>query len=162
ALSSGTLRTTGSTPLVAVTGTTGNPALTVARILNATGGTLTLAGPLLSIAVNTSVTSAVLKTTASLTPGASTLVNVTAGQLTAAKLLDLSGTGTVLDLGSGSLATIAGAILESGAGPTILFADNARLATTGDLFTFSSGTPRTTGTTTLVDVSRPTRPPAPS
>src|SRR6185436_2420488 len=118
-LSSGTLRTT-STALVDVTGT-GHPALDVARILNASGGTLTLAGPLLAVAANTSVSNAVLRATASLTPGASTLVSVTGAQLTAAKLLDLSGTGTVLNLGSGGLATIAGGVLEIGAGSSVLF-----------------------------------------
>src|SRR2546426_725049 len=141
-----------ATALVDVTGT-GDPALDVARVLNAAGGTLTLAGPLLSVAANTTVSSAVLKTTASLTPGASTLVNVTAAQLTAAKLLDLSGTGTVLNLGSGSAATVAGGVLEIGAGPGVLFANNARLVTTGNLFTLSSGTLRTTASTALVAVS---------
>src|SRR5205814_1089724 len=151
-LSSGTLRTTTSAALVNVTGT-GDPALDVARILNATGGTLTLAGPLLTVAANTSVSNAVLRATTSLTPGASTLINVTGAKLTAAKLLDLSGSGTVLDLGSGSAATIAGGILEIGTGTAVLFANDATLKTTADLFALTTGTLRTTTSTALVNVT---------
>src|SRR5439155_578339 len=138
---------------------TGDPVVDVARILNASGGTLTLAGPLLTVATNTSVSNAVLRTTTSLAPGASTLVKVTGAKLTAPKLLDLSGSGTLFDLGSGSLATAAGGTLEIGAGTSVVFANDAKLKTTGDLFSLTSGTLKTTTSTALVNVTGSTADP---
>src|SRR5206468_9649069 len=151
-LTSGTLKTTTSAALVNVGGT-GDPALDVARVLNATGGTLTLVGPLLTVGANTSVSDAAVRATTSFAPGAGTLINVTGAKLSAVKLLDLSGSGTLFDLGSGSLATTAGGILEIGAGTSVVFANDAKLKTTGDLFSLTSGTLKTTTSTALVNVT---------
>src|SRR5206468_13102241 len=68
----------------------------------------------------------------------STLINVTGAKLSAVNLLDLSGSGTFFDLGSGSLATTAGGTLEIGAGTSVVFANDAKLKTTGDLFSLRS------------------------
>src|SRR5581483_322415 len=109
-----------------------------------------------SAAANTTLSGAALKATgATITATGQTLVNVTAGTLSAGKVLDLGGAST-LALGSGTAAAIAsGATLSLTTGPAVQLAGTARLTSTGDLLTIAGGGTLTnaTLTTALVDVA---------